>query len=89
MDDNGVKFQLVTKELLNIFVAKNHDYGNAYSDLLNKYGLTAAAIHLEEKLNRFCTLMDNREKPQVDESLRDTLKDLANYAILTILWLDN
>jgi hypothetical protein len=45
------------------------------------------AIRLEDKLQRFKRLIkaENRVK---DESIRDTLIDLANYAIMGIIKID-
>lgn len=42
-------------------------------------------IRLSDKLNRFKTLSRNQKAQVSDESIRDTLLDLANYAIMTIL----
>lgn len=46
-------------------------------------------IRLGDKLNRFKTLTKGMEIALVnDESVRDTLVDLANYAIMTIMEID-
>ena len=45
-------------------------------------GIVASAVRMKDKLNRFKTLM-NKPHGQVDESLCDTLLDLANYAVMT------
>ena len=43
-------------------------------------------IRLGDKFNRFKTLSRKLESQKVrDESIRDTLLDLANYAIMTVL----
>ena len=42
-------------------------------------------IRLGDKFNRFKTLSRNEEQKVNDESIRDTLIDLANYAIMTVL----
>ena len=44
-----------------------------------------ARIRLGDKFNRFKTLSRNEEQKVNDESIRDTLIDLANYAIMTVL----
>lgn len=44
---------------------------------------------MSDKLNRFKTLSRNAGDAQVkDESMRDTLLDLANYAIMTVMEMD-
>ena len=46
-------------------------------------------IRLSDKLLRFKTLSKGARQQVSDEGLRDTLIDLANYALMTILELDN
>ena len=46
-------------------------------------------IRLGDKLNRFKTLSRKPEQQVRDESLRDTLLDLANYAIMTVLEMED
>ena len=79
-------FDRILNDMHDIYVAKNNDYGNSYEDLLNEDGLLVAKIHLKEKLNRFSTLLT--KESMVNESIKDTLYDLANDAVLTIKWLD-
>lgn len=77
----------ICEELTELYRKKNHDYGDSFHKSYQEYGLTMAAIRLEDKLNRFKTLA--RSGAEVaEESLRDTLIDLANYAILTVMELD-
>lgn len=49
--------------------------------------MTYAYGHLSEKLKRVKSLMSDEAKVK-DESMRDSLLDLANYVILTIMELD-
>lgn len=69
------------------FKAKNHDYGNSFSELFAECGMTYAYGHMAEKLKRVKSLMSDEAKVK-GESMRDSLLDLANYAILTIMELD-
>lgn len=83
------RFENITKNMLKIFKQKNHDYGNSFEQSLNEEGLAASRIRMGDKWNRYKTLSKPRMDAQVnDESLRDTLLDLANYAIMTVMWLD-
>lgn len=43
---------------------------------------------LVEKINRIKTLTMNKDLDYDDESIRDSLLDLANYSIMTIMELD-
>ena len=86
-NDMCIRHNNICGELTEIFRRKNHDYGDSFRKLYVKWGLKASAIRLEDKLNRFETLIDV-ESEVSDESIRDTLLDLANYAILTVIEMD-
>ena len=75
------------KELQDIFVKKNTDYGNSFEESLEKHGLIAAIVRMEDKMSRLNTLSKN-EALVKDESIIDTLKDLSNYALMTAVWLE-
>ena len=85
--DNLRMHKSVCDELNALYERKNHDYGDSYHNTYLKWGLTMAAIRLEDKLSRFETLIRAEGKVQ-DESIRDTLIDLANYAIMTVMEID-
>lgn len=80
-------FRDITDGMYDTFKAKNHDYGNSFAELFKECGMTYAYGHLSEKLKRVKSLMSDEAKVK-DESMRDSLLDLANYAILTIMELD-
>ena len=83
------RFETITRKMHNIFKKKNHDYGNSFEQSLNEEGLAASRIRMGDKWNRYKTLSRPKVDVQVnDESIRDTLLDLANYAIMTVIWLD-
>lgn len=82
-----VAFRDITNGMYDTFKAKNHDYGNSFSELFAECCMTYAYGHLSEKLKRVKSLMSDEAKVK-DESMRDSLLDLANYAILTIMELD-
>lgn len=48
-----------------------------------------ARIRLGDKLARFKSLTKSGVQEVKDESIRDTLIDLANYAIMTVLEMDD
>lgn len=75
------------KELQEIFVKKNTDYGNSFEESLEKHGLIAAIVRMEDKMSRLNTL-SKQEALVTDESLIDTLKDLSNYALMSAVWLE-
>ena len=82
-----IAFRDITNGMYDTFKAKNHDYGNSFSELFAECGMTYAYGHMAEKLKRVKSLMSDETKVN-GESMRDSLLDLANYAILTIMELD-
>ena len=82
------RFQKITEKMVDIFHRKNHDYGNSFELSLNEEGLAASRIRMGDKWNRFKKLSKGVGPEVLDESLRDTLIDLANYSIMTVMWLD-
>lgn len=82
------KFAQITDKMKEIYACKHHDYGQSTKDTYRKYGLVSMIVRMRDKLNRIesiYALMQNNEKPLVNESLYDTLGDLANYAIITMI----
>lgn len=75
----------VCGELNEIYRKKNADYGNSFSKTFQEEGMAMARIRLSDKLERFKMLSRNNPQMVKDESIRDTLLDLANYAIMTVM----
>lgn len=75
--------RLACSELADLLVRKNHDYGDSFSQQYGKYGLMSALIRMDDKMRRLETLQQAESKAQVDESIGDTLLDLAGYALLS------
>lgn len=86
IDDEVGPFIDITNSLTKIYQAKNQDYGNSFEKSLYKFGLVASIIRLSDKMNRIESLSQTKAKVK-DESIEDTLFDLANYAIMTVIWL--
>ena len=79
----------ICKKLNEIYVKKNHDYGDSFSESYGKYGNVMPIIRLEDKLNRFRNLVMNGNAEVNTESMEDTLLDLANYAIMTAIEIES
>lgn len=78
------------QELNAIYTKKNHDYGDSYHVTYLEEGMAMPRIRMSDKLNRFKSLTRKPGEALVnDESIRDTLMDLANYALMTVLELDS
>lgn len=87
---NVNRHKRVCDELNALYDRKNRDYGDSFTQSFAEEGMAMARIRLGDKLNRFKQLTKHPYGQQVnDESIRDTLIDLANYAIMTVLELDH
>ena len=78
----------VCQELTETYEKKNADYGNSFENSLDKHGLIAGIVRMDDKMSRLISLNSKDEYQVMDESMRDTLMDLANYAIMCVMWLD-
>lgn len=67
-----------------LYIRKNQDYGNSFGEGFREYGLMMPIIRLEDKFKRFKQLATSGEQNVKDESIEDTLLDLANYALMTV-----
>ena len=84
------RHKAICEELNALYVRKNHDYGDSFHLSYIEEGMAMPRIRLGDKLNRFKKLSLTPEAATVkDESIRDTLIDLANYAIMTIIEIDS
>ena len=86
--NNVIRFEEITTQMNFIYKSKNNDYGNSFEDSLNDEGIVAARVRMSDKWNRFKHLSKTNNSLVKEESLKDTLLDLANYAIMTVIWLD-
>ena len=83
MERKARTFAQLATEMVQLQKRKNEDYGNAFWKSFVKFGMVAPAVRLNDKLARFERLM-SREAKVNDESIKDTLIDLAAYALMTV-----
>ena len=79
----------ICDELNDLYERKNKDYGDAFHKSFLEEGMAMPRIRLGDKLNRFKSLTRTGDQKVNDESIRDTLIDLANYAIMTIIEMED
>lgn len=84
MSQDVMLFNRITGEMQETYIKKNHDYGNAFSEMYDKLGINYGYGKIREKVNRIKTLKDN-EAQVANEPLEDALLDCANYCILTLM----
>lgn len=91
IDENVVSFRDIQDKLVNIYAKKNHDYGDSFNEGCNKLGVGYAFSRIFDKTKRFQTLakgiMNNNLSIEVqDETMEDTIMDLANYCMMYLAW---
>lgn len=83
--DQLTRHEQICDEIKALYKRKNADYGDSFHKTFIEEGMAMPRIRLTDKLERFKKLTKSGEQNVNDESIRDTLIDLANYAIMTIL----
>jgi hypothetical protein len=82
-------FEDIVSEMTEIHKKKNADYGNNFHKRYAKYGFLTALLRLTDKMERLENIYEKGEIQVKDESVEDTLIDLANYAVMTVVELRN
>lgn len=77
-----VLFKDITEQMLHTYIKKNRDYGGAFERGMERDGIISALTRMYDKLDRLHSLKD-KDPEVVEETVEDTLMDLANYAIMT------
>ena len=79
------EMQEIQKEALNLFARKNRDYGDAFAE----YGPVGVIVRMGDKIKRLVSISSSGVSLVDNESLRDTLIDLHNYAAMAIMTIDD
>lgn len=86
------EFNAIIKELGEIHNVKNHDYsgGEYLSDIIasKRMGIVPwknALLRMQQKMSRMESFAKQEELKVKDESVEDTLKDMAVYSLLCLL----
>lgn len=87
--DKASYFSEKCSALVKLYLEKNERYGDAFSNDIKEYGLISAVIMLGHKIKRLKHLVQHPEDNGGDESIYDTLKDLASYSIMTLMELSH
>lgn len=90
------RIQILYKENLETCRKKNHDYAGSTDPFRNfkaceMYGLTVEEgliVRMSDKMVRISNLLKSEAKVK-DEKITDSLKDLANYAMILSVYLEN
>ncbi|MDO4721408.1 MAG: nucleotide modification associated domain-containing protein [Peptostreptococcaceae bacterium] len=79
-----MKHRELCEELNQIYEQKNRDYGDSFSETYRILGILSAVTRITDKVNRLQSLCTKEQKVS-GERIIDTLKDLANYAMMTVM----
>lgn len=85
IDTKVAQHYAICQKLNSVYKAKNHDYGDSFGDTYKKLGIISAVTRLSDKMNRLMSLAVNHDAQVKDEKIEDTLLDMANYAIMTLI----
>lgn len=77
----------ICSELNDLYRRKNADYGDSFGKSWDEEGYHAFTVRGGDKMNRIKQLFKN-EAQVSDESIIDSLRDLANYCIMTVMELE-
>lgn len=82
--DKQQEFKNITTEMVELYEKKNHDYGDAFGQTFAELGIISAVTRISDKTNRLKSLATKAQRVD-DERIEDTLMDLANYAVMTLI----
>lgn len=84
--DRVAQLEKIQNECKQIFKKKNKDYGDAFA----QHGTVGVLVRISDKMARFTNISKKGLEISVsDETLRDTLMDLHNYAAMAIMCMED
>jgi hypothetical protein len=78
--------RIVYDELMSLLLSKHRDYGPRNISDAPGGAINGLRVRMHDKLARINNLVDSKNEPE-HESLEDSFKDMANYAIIGMLLL--
>ena len=88
MNDLVSKHETLCEKLNEIYEQKNTAYGNSFGDTYKKLGIISAVTRISDKYNRLVNLATHPNINKGDEAIEDTLLDMANYCLMTVMELE-
>ena len=79
------QLQCIQKEAFELFSKKNQDYGDAFA----KFGIIGVLMRIEDKIQRALSITRNGVILVNDETIKDTMLDLHNYAAMALMTLND
>lgn len=78
-------FDGLTRQMSETFAAKRKDYGQTTTETYDRFGPVSMLTRMYDKMGRLENILCKTKENNVGEKVEDTLLDLANYALITIL----
>lgn len=88
LEERVKRHKEIVEELNRVYEQKNTDYGDSFAESVREFGIVAALTRISDKYNRFKRLALGNRNLVGDESIRDTLLDMANYCIMLSMILE-
>lgn len=88
-DTHKATFESVLDEMKELHAKKDKDYGSAFHKSFEEFGVTSGVVRLNDKMERVKSLVKNGKAEVQDDSLLDSLKDMACYAVMLYVELKN
>lgn len=85
MDDLIERHLILCNRLNAIYSQKNKAYGNSFGETFEKLGIISAITRISDKYNRLVNLATHPDVYKGDETIEDTLLDMANYCLMTYM----
>lgn len=82
--EQNLEFARVLLQMRVLYLQKNAAYGNG---AIGSTGLYGIAVRMSDKIHRLLTLTRSASTDIGDESITDTLLDLAVYAVIGVVYL--
>lgn len=78
-------FRRIAIQMAEALSRKSADYGNSYFVLRSEWGPMSFGARLGDKYYRLTNLLRGH-KPQVDETIEDTIRDIIGYCLLELAY---
>lgn len=75
------QLQEIQNKALELFKKKNADYGDAFAE----FGIIGVLMRIQDKISRALSISKSGVNLVDDESIKDTLIDLHNYAAMGLM----
>lgn len=85
IDTRAERLEELMKQSLDLYKKKNADYGNSFAEVYRELGFESGLVQILHKVNRIKGIYNKGKAEVENESLKDSLVDLANYALMTVV----